>query len=71
MTKYAKAAPHANRTIADAMKGPTNLRSTGRRPGDTNDHVCQRITGSARMNPMIAAILMGTVSPSVGLVKIA
>ncbi len=53
------------------MNGPTNFRSTGRRPGDTKPQVCQSTTGSAPTSPTIIEILMGMVSPSVGLVKTA
>ena len=66
ITKYANAAPPAKSSRALAMNGPTNFRSFGRKPGDTNLHVCHSTIGNAITRPTTAATFSGTVSPSVG-----
>src|ERR1039458_4632768 len=52
------------------MKGSANRRSTGLRPGDTNVHACQRMTGRESTSPPTIATSRGIVTSSVGLVMI-
>ena len=56
-TKYAMPVPSAKNASASGIHGRTRCRSCSVRPGATNRHTWNRITGIARMTPTTSEIL--------------